>query len=79
MRDLARVVNDFDVAGLAAEDPRTSDVASALCLARTGVEFDSHELAHQLGDVAELYGLDPDALQKILHQLEPTLAEEQVL
>jgi hypothetical protein len=75
IRYIADVVNDCGL-NVAAQDPRISEVASALCLARTGVELDGHDLAHRLGDVAEFYGLDPDAIQAILHQNEPTLAEE---
>jgi hypothetical protein len=75
MQYLEKVVDECGFEA-AVQDPRTSDVASALCLVRTGIEFDEHDLAEQLGDVADFYGLDPDEMQAILHQHEPTLSKE---
>lgn len=72
MQYLAEVVDQCGF-NAAVHDPRTSEVAAALCLARTGVEFDSGALADQLGGVADFYGLDPDHIQAILQQHEPSL------
>lgn len=75
MRYFEQVVNECSFEA-AAGDPRTSDVASALCLARAGVEFDGLELADRLGSVAEFYHLGPDDMQAILQRHEPKLAED---
>lgn len=62
----------------AQNDVGLQTAAGALSLVRTGVRLDIglDEMANHLAQLAELHGLDPDALQRLLVLHEPVLATD---